>query len=134
MFGGCVKLKTVYVSDKWDNTKIIKNRNSFEMFELCTSLVGGQGTKYNVNHTDNTYAKIDGGSSAPGYMTYKPSPIERCDVNGDGKLNSDDVKLLEQYIMNQNPKKITMTKVDLNEDGVVNVADVVWLVNIIKSR
>ena len=39
------------------------------MFEGCTSLVGGQGTTYDSSHTDASYARIDGGSSNPGYLT-----------------------------------------------------------------
>ena len=46
--------------------------SSLEMFKGCTSLKGGQGTTYNANHVDKTYAHIDGGSSNPGYF---------CDIN-----------------------------------------------------
>ena len=42
------------------------------MFYNCTSLVGGQGTTYDANHIDKTYAHIDGGPSNPGYFTEKP--------------------------------------------------------------
>jgi surface protein len=39
------------------------------MFLDCTSLVGGQGTTYDPDHVNKTYAHIDGGSSNPGYFT-----------------------------------------------------------------
>ena len=40
------------------------------MFSDYTSLVGRAGTSYNSsNPTDATYARIDGGTSAPGYLT-----------------------------------------------------------------
>ena len=43
------------------------------MFLSSTNLVGGSGTKYNSSHIDKTYARIDGGTSNPGYFTEKPS-------------------------------------------------------------
>ena len=45
------------------------------MFSGCTSLVGGSGTAYSVSHNDDaSYARIDGGTSNPGYFTYKSYP------------------------------------------------------------
>ena len=42
---------------------------SADVFKGCTALVGGQGTKYDAEHTDYTYAHIDGGTDNPGYFT-----------------------------------------------------------------
>lgn len=42
------------------------------MFYGCTSLVGGAGTTYDSSHYNGVYARIDGGTSAPGYFTAKP--------------------------------------------------------------
>ena len=39
------------------------------MFSGCTKLIGGAGTKYNSSYVDKTYARIDGGTSNPGYFT-----------------------------------------------------------------
>ena len=41
------------------------------MFYNSTNLVGGAGTRYDANHVDKTYARIDGGTSNPGYFTSK---------------------------------------------------------------
>ena len=45
------------------------------MFNSCnakiTNLVGGAGTTYNSSKIDKTYARIDGGTSNPGYFTLK---------------------------------------------------------------
>ncbi len=68
MFNGSTNLKTIYVSNKFFTTSVT---NSSKMFDSCTSLVGGAGTKYDVNHVDKTYARIDGGTSSPGYFTLK---------------------------------------------------------------
>ena len=41
------------------------------MFKEVTNLVGGNGTVYNSSHVDKTYARLDGGTSSPGYFTLK---------------------------------------------------------------
>ena len=75
MFSGCSKLKTIYASDKFTTASVEEtdeyNQGSQNMFSGCTSLVGGNGTKYDESHTDKEYARIDGGASAPGYFTDK---------------------------------------------------------------
>ena len=67
MFYGCSKIKTIYVSNKFDTSKVT---SSTEMFKNCTSLVGSNGTTYNSNYIDKIYARIDS-SSTPGYFTSK---------------------------------------------------------------
>ena len=68
MFSDDYSLTTIYVGSGWTTTSV---NNSSDMFLNCTSLVGGQGTTYNSSHVDKTYARIDGGSSSPGYLTRK---------------------------------------------------------------
>ena len=41
------------------------------MFTNATNIEGGSGTKYNSPYVDKTYARIDGGTSSPGYFTAK---------------------------------------------------------------
>ena len=72
MFNGCTNLRTIYVGRGWSTTTVT---GSTEMFRNCTSLVGGQGTTYDANHIDKTYAHIDGGPSNPGYFTDKNAPV-----------------------------------------------------------
>ena len=71
MFYGGDNLKTIYASSKFVTTAV---SDSEVMFEGSTSLVGGSGTKYNSSYTDKTYARIDGGTSSPGYFTSIPEP------------------------------------------------------------
>ena len=71
MFYGGDNLKTIYASSKFVTTAV---SDSEAMFEGSTSLVGGSGTKYNSSYTDKTYARIDGGTSSPGYFTSIPEP------------------------------------------------------------
>ena len=55
------------------------------------------------------------------------------DVDGDGKVNEADVQAIEDYIMGRAPEGTDIRLYDVNEDGVVNVADIVDLINIIKG-
>jgi surface protein len=66
LFKDCSSLETICVSDRWTTANVTE---SDDMFWTCTSLVGGQGTEYDANHTDKTYAHVDGGTSNPGYLT-----------------------------------------------------------------
>ena len=68
MFYFCKSLTTLYASNKFTTSAVT---NSASMFSGCTNLVGGAGTKYDKNKTDKTYARIDGGTSNPGYFTAK---------------------------------------------------------------
>ena len=70
MFAYMTNLKTIYASSKFVTTSVT---SSTSMFEKSTNLVGGAGTKYNKSYLDKTYARIDGGTSNPGYFTEKPS-------------------------------------------------------------
>ena len=68
MFSGCTKLATIRCKFHWDESG--KLEQSEKMFEDCTSLVGGEGTKCDgVNNIDKTYARPDKGEKAPGYFT-----------------------------------------------------------------
>ena len=74
MLAGCINLTTIIVSDKFI-TSALEVGNDSDMFGNCINLVGGKNTTYDENHTDSTYARIDGGpdSSTPGYFTLKES-------------------------------------------------------------
>ena len=68
MFYYTANLKTIYASDKFNTANVTDSSN---MFKEATNLVGGSGTKYDSTKTDKTYARIDGGTSNPGYFTAK---------------------------------------------------------------
>lgn len=69
MFQNCSKLTTIYVGDKWNTDRV--RDCSLQMFENCFELVGGNNTCFNPQKIDKSYARIDGGTSAPGYFTRK---------------------------------------------------------------
>ena len=64
MFYECSSLKTIVVGGEWSTTKV---NSSAQMFYGCTSLVGGDGTKFNSSYTDKTKAYAGQG----GYLTLK---------------------------------------------------------------
>jgi surface protein len=67
MFRDCYALKTIYVGDGWDMSKV---NYSSEMFTGSSSLVGANGTVFSSSYTDVTYARVDT-AETPGYLTYK---------------------------------------------------------------
>ena len=68
MFNRCSSLTTIYAGDDWSTAAVTYGG---VMFTNCKNLKGGAGTVFDANHTDQTYAHIDGGTSNPGYFTYK---------------------------------------------------------------
>lgn len=69
MFYDCSKLTTIYVApaSDWSSSEA----PSDDMFKGCTKLVGGAGTVYDSEKIDKTYARVDGGTTSPGYFTVK---------------------------------------------------------------
>lgn len=57
-------ISTIYVGDDWENL------DAFDPVFISTmNIVGEQGTAY--QGTSGTFAKVDGGTDNPGYLTYK---------------------------------------------------------------
>ena len=82
MFAGCGKLKTIYANENFCYFGTDKL-----MFNGCTSLVGGKGTKFDSSHIDREYARIDQGAFNPGYFTSKdPAAVT---MPNDALLSSD---------------------------------------------
>ena len=67
MFYQCNGLETIYVGNGWSTENI---ESGGDMFTGCTVLVGGEGTTYDANHVDYTYAHIDSATN-PGYLAEK---------------------------------------------------------------
>ena len=130
MFAGCTNLRTIYVGSGWSTAAVT---SSGYMFNNCTSLVGGQGTTYDANHIDKTYAHIDGGPSNPGYFTAK-NASQRGDVNGDGSVNISDVTALIDYILSHDATGINLQAADCNQDTNINISDVTALIDFILSH
>ncbi len=107
MFNGCSNLKSIYAGDGWSTAKV---ENGNGMFNNCTSLVGGAGTVYDANHTDHTYAHIDGGTSNPGYFTANNERV----INGN--FVTTDYSSFA-YALEDNGTVIEITDNDIVEDS-----------------
>ena len=68
MFDGATSLVTIEVGSTWNTTNVTSSNN---MFNNCSSLVGGSGTVYDSTIVDKTRATIDEGVNNPGYLTLK---------------------------------------------------------------
>ena len=67
MFDQCINLVTIYVSSLWGTANVT---SSDDMFAGCSKLRGGLGTLWRNSYpADKTYARIDGDSNLPGYLT-----------------------------------------------------------------
>lgn len=131
MFDDCSALTTIYVSDLWNTQSLT---SGFKMFFGCKKLIGGKGTQWSSDKIDYTYARIDGGASAPGYFTLVGTKDNKKDdmngdVNGDGKVDRADIEEIVKIIVgtSDNPNG------DVTCDGKVNVADIVAIVNIMMT-
>ncbi len=111
MFLACTKLTTICCDKDWSNS----TAESGYMFSGCTSLVGGNGTAFDSNVIDATYARPDGGTASPGYFTAGVVG----DVNGDGEVNLADA----QTILGLMAKDEYKTNADVNNDTSVDLAD-----------
>ena len=129
MFSECSSLKTIYVGDQWSTASITNGKN---MFYGCTSLVGGSGTVYDSEHTDHTYAHIDGGTENPGYFSKRASM--GFDINNDSKLDVKDIVDLIDFIAGKSPKDVTKDSADVNGDGKVDIADVIMVASATLSK
>ena len=81
MFRDCSDLVRIYVSDLWNMDNV---DYSGLMFDNCLSLVGEQGTTYDSNYTGSFFARVDGGPSNPGYLSYKEAPEWTSHFEKDG--------------------------------------------------
>ena len=98
MFYSATNLKTIYISDKFNTSNVTTSTN---MFYYCTKLVGGAGTKYNSSYVDKTYARIDGGTSNPGYFT----DIADKDIPAPNSFVTDSWKTIIKAVRNNNISK-----------------------------
>ena len=125
MFQACSALQTIYVGDGW-STGSVTNKGT-NIFIGCTSLVGGQGTTYDSEHVDATYAQIDGGPSNPSYLTLK---LAMGDANGDGYVNiADAVATVTNILGVPTAEDFYQYAADMNNDQVIDIFDVTLIVN-----
>ena len=101
MFQSAKYLATIYVSSKFVTTNITSSNN---MFYGCSSLVGGSGTTYSSSYVTKTYARIDGGTSSPGYFT----DIADKDIPAPNSFSTDSWKTIIKAVKNNNVSKYSV--------------------------
>lgn len=74
MFRNCESLKTIYVDDSWSTASVSSSSN---MFRECISIEGEDGTTYDSNKKDATYAHTGTG----GYFTKKTTKVINVSSN-----------------------------------------------------
>ena len=97
MFWSCEDLATIVVGDDWSTAAVTSSDN---MFYGCTNIVGSKGTTYDANHIDKEYARIDGGTSSPGYLS-EPSPYAVYDATTTTLTFAYGIKPAGAYILNK---------------------------------
>ena len=128
MFGSCSNLTTIYCNGDW--SKIISHDDSYIMFSGCNKLVGGNGTTFDSNVIDATYARLDKGEYYPGYFSERL--YAKGDVNRDGKVNTADVVAVYSFIeKGAEESGFAREDANVNGDANVNTADVVAIYSII---
>ena len=71
MFKSCGRLKTIYVGNGFSTENLVFGN---DMFIFCYELFGGNGTAYDADHVDSTYARVDDPDNGnPGYFTFRAS-------------------------------------------------------------
>ena len=124
MFSSCSRLETINVGSGWTTAAVTEGSS---MFGNCTNLKGGAGTIYDANHTDYTYAHIDGGPSNPGYLT---KSLSMGDANGDGEINiADAVATVTNILGEPTEGNFYRYAADMNGDSVIDIFDVTLIVN-----
>jgi surface protein len=125
MFRGSSALRTIYVGDGWQLSAMAQaiSRN---VFNDCTSLVGGMGTTYSADHVNADYAHIDGGPDNPGYFSEKPDFIQG-DVDGNNIVDINDVTALIDLLLNGGT--ISNPAANCNQDGSIDIDDVTALID-----
>jgi len=71
MFGECENLTTINISSGWSTDNLTGTNSSYAMFANTKQIRGMQGTTYNASYVDKTYARLDEGTSKPGYLSTK---------------------------------------------------------------
>jgi hypothetical protein len=67
-------------------------------------------------------------------LPYEGGEDIRIDVNGDNVLDAKDITDLIAFIAGKSPNGVTSASADVNSDGVVNIADIVMISNMVARK
>ena len=130
MFYNCSDLSSVIVDSGWSTANVTESNM---MFSDCVNLEGGKGTTYDANHIDKEYARIDGGTSSPGYFY---GSMIKGDVNLDGSVDIADAVCVLNAMAGQPVAGDANVNGDFDENGnpVIDIADLVTVLNIMAGQ
>ena len=89
-----------------------------------------EGLKAGTEYGYRSYVKTASGTTYGEEKSFKTSMFG--DVNGDNKVDNNDLNDLVSYIMGNSPAHFNKDAADLNNDNRVNAADIVKMVKILK--
>ena len=118
---------------RFDNeqTACHTHNNAPEVFSVIKTVDAGDHTLgLYVENTDANWVAVDNFV----LRYYGPHPFQLGDVNGDGKVNNDDVSTLVSYILGIPTPNFLPCAADLNNDELINIADITALVNLLNSE
>ena len=85
MFDGCTTLQKIFTKSSADWNKSSKLSSSSNMFRNCTSLVGGNGTRYSSSNVNKAYARIDKDGQV-GYFSVSERKVVIGSLDGEGTI------------------------------------------------
>ena len=100
MFADCKYLRTIKVSSGWE-PRFVTDAESYDMFSGCDALIGEQNTSVADVSDDKyiEYARIDGGTSRPGFFTTGNEPY--------AVMSNDHTKLTFYYDKDKSKRDLT---------------------------
>ena len=131
MFGSCYELTTIYCNDDWSqivppNNEMENMDNMYVMFSGCKKLVGGEGTPFDSNVINGTYARLDGGTASPGYFTdYIPG-----DANNNGEVEIGDITSVLTLMATPDATGYNNKAADANQSGNIEIGDITTILTI----
>ena len=134
MFGSCYELTTIYCNDDWSqivppNNEMENMDNMYVMFSGCKKLVGGEGTPFDSNVINGTYARLDGGTASPGYFSKKPEYI-LGDANNSGGVEIGDITSVLTLMATPDATGYNNKAADANKSGNIEIGDITTILTI----
>ena len=127
-FGKCELLADVYC----ESEKISKDEHDSSGLYVYPDAFEGSDQEYITLHVPassiDAYSAIDPWKNFKSIVPWKGLAISG-DATGNGIVDEDDIKYVSNSIMNNNYD----AKADVNHDDMVNAADLVYLINILKK-
>ena len=126
MFSGCSSLKTLYCGSDWKETGTAL-ASTADMFAGCTSLVGGNETKFDAGTVDITYARPDGGAGDEGYFSVNPKEVYAALEDGttmviyyDNRKNFHDASFMDIWTQNLGTSSFSYSECEVVTAAVID--------------